>query len=249
MPEGTLNEQGLAIRSARLARGMTQSTLAEAAGISEKTVRRGEGGERLLGESLQAMCSVLGLDPTKLRSETEMNPTVETDRRRQRIRVGALTAVATLSLVAASATAVSIAKSGGGTAEAFNLTFYSNWFNILVLGFGLANALPFFRPVREVLSRVPGLPALGRRLAFLEHYGIALTFILVGYAAATVLPFAVADGWSAYLTGGEPGRVARALMVVVMAPFAAVALSAMIANSDMWPKLTERRLAGIAKAG
>ena len=249
MRDGTHTELGLAIRSTRLAKGMTQSVLAEAAGVSEKTIRRAESGERLQGETVQALCSVLGLDPANLRSEAEMDPKIEQNRRRQRIRVGTLTALATLSLVAASATAVAVARSGGGMQEASELTFRSLWFNVLVLGFGFLNALPFFKPVRHVLAKVPGLPALGRRLAFLEHYGIVMTFILVGYAAATVLPFAVADGWAAYMTGGEGMRIARAALWVAFAPFAVVGLSMMIAGSDLWAGMTERRLAGIAKAG
>ncbi len=249
MRDEALHEQGLAIRAARLGRGMTQSVLADAAGVSEKTVRRAEGGERLQGETVQALCSVLGLDPTRLRSEAEMDPKIEQDRRRQRIRVGALTAVATLSFVAASVTAVHVARAGGGAKEAMALTFDNPFFSTLLIVLGLCNTMPFFRPVRAVLAKVPGLPAFGRRIAFLEHYGLVLTFILFGYGAATVLPFAVADGWTAYITGGGAARILQAAAMVLIAPIAVGGLSAMIAGSDLWPARTERRLAAIAKAG
>jgi transcriptional regulator with XRE-family HTH domain len=50
------------IRSARMARGWSQSHLAEAAGLSKRTVMRAEGGAKVAGESLMAMGAALGVD-------------------------------------------------------------------------------------------------------------------------------------------------------------------------------------------
>jgi len=69
-------EQGLAIRGARLERRMTQAHLAGMAGVSEKTVRRAEGGDRLQADSIRAVCAALGLDASQLRTEAELRPDV-----------------------------------------------------------------------------------------------------------------------------------------------------------------------------
>lgn len=69
-------EQGLAIRGARLEKRMTQAHLAGVAGVSEKTVRRAEGGDRLQPDSIRALSAALGLDASELRTEAEMRPDV-----------------------------------------------------------------------------------------------------------------------------------------------------------------------------
>jgi len=236
---GFVNEQGLAIRQARLAKSWTQSVLADSAGISEKTVRRAEAGERIQAETVLALCAVLGLDPANLRSEAEMNPQVDTDRRRSRIRTGLLVAGTSLALFAASVTGVLVARAGGGYKEVADMTLNAPWFNALVLGFGFLNILPSFGPVR----RLPGMAALNRRMAPIEPYGLAITFMLVGYAVATLLPFAIADGWTALRTGGEGLTLARGGTAIAMTLIVVVGLSTMISGSDTWNKWAERRLA------
>ena len=70
-------EQGLAIRGARLAKRMTQAHLAGLSGVSEKTVRRAEAGERLQADSIRALCAALDLDASELRMEHELVPDLE----------------------------------------------------------------------------------------------------------------------------------------------------------------------------
>ena len=67
-------EQGVAIRAARIAMKMTQAHLAAASGVSEKTVRRAEAGDRIGPESLRSLCAALGLDATALRAERDLVP-------------------------------------------------------------------------------------------------------------------------------------------------------------------------------
>lgn len=103
-------EQGLAIRGARLERRMTQAHLAGLAGVSEKTVRRAECGDRLQADSVRALCAALGLDASELRTEAEMRPDVAAEvssalvaqaaRVRLLLRAFALSAVATGVMVA-----------------------------------------------------------------------------------------------------------------------------------------------------
>jgi len=53
---------GNAFRTARNARGWSQQHLAEAAGVSERTVKRAERGESISGESMMAISAALDLD-------------------------------------------------------------------------------------------------------------------------------------------------------------------------------------------
>ena len=76
-------EQGVAVRGARVAKRMTQAHLASAAGVSEKTVRRAENGDRIGHESLRALCAVLDLDATSLGTEAECVPDAADEARRQ----------------------------------------------------------------------------------------------------------------------------------------------------------------------
>lgn len=103
-------EQGVAIRTARIANRMTQAHLAAAAGVSEKTARRAEAGDRIGPESMRALCSVLDLDATTLSTEAECVPAAaaEADRRIAEIkrRSAFRLSVLTMSLVATSAWAV-----------------------------------------------------------------------------------------------------------------------------------------------
>ncbi len=61
--------QGEAIRAARMARNMTQAHLAVLSGVSEKTVRRIEAGDRVAADSIRSMCAAMGLDAENLRKE------------------------------------------------------------------------------------------------------------------------------------------------------------------------------------
>ena len=56
--------QGDIIRDSRTKQRMTQAMLAQAAGISSKTVVRAEAGAPLSDEVLRAICAVLGLEVT-----------------------------------------------------------------------------------------------------------------------------------------------------------------------------------------
>lgn len=240
MPQnGFVNEQGLAIRQARLAKSWTQSVLADSAGISEKTVRRAEAGERIQAETVLALCSVLGLDPANLKSEAEMNPRADIERRRSRIRTGLLVAATSVALVAASVTGVLVARAGGGYKEAADLTWNTPLFHVLVLGFGALNVLPAFR----LTQRIPGMSALNRFMAPIEPYGLAITFMIFGYVFATLLPFAIADGWTALQAGGESEKLVRGVTAAVMTLTAIAGLSMMISDNEAWAKWTERRLA------
>ena len=58
--------QAAAIRAARKAARMSQRHLAQAAGVSDRTVRRAEAGLPIAGESALALCAVLGLDVSAL---------------------------------------------------------------------------------------------------------------------------------------------------------------------------------------
>ena len=58
--------QGEAIRAARTARNMTQAHLAVLSGVSEKTVRRIEAGDRVAAESIRSMCAAMRLDAENL---------------------------------------------------------------------------------------------------------------------------------------------------------------------------------------
>ena len=58
----TTEKGGPDLRRAREARRMTQAHLAQAAGVSARTVMRAENGEDVSAESMRAICSVLGLD-------------------------------------------------------------------------------------------------------------------------------------------------------------------------------------------
>jgi hypothetical protein len=194
-----------------------------------------------------ALCSVLQLDPANLRSEAEMDPRAELARKRNRIRLTVLTACMACALVAASLTGVLVARSGGGYRDAAAITLDSFWVNAWILGFGILNAIPMFRPGRQILSRIPGLADFGRRIAFLEPYGFSITMMLVTYSMATLLPFAIADGWTAFQTGGPTGRIVTGLFTAVAAPAAAIGFSIFIANSDGWSKWTETKLARFAK--
>ncbi len=60
--------QSETIRSARQGRNMSQAALAEAARVSERTVKRAEAGHPLSPETAQALSSALGLEPGTLRS-------------------------------------------------------------------------------------------------------------------------------------------------------------------------------------
>lgn len=52
------------VRTGRESRGMSQSVLAKACGVSERTVIRVERGAQASPETVQALCSVLGISPT-----------------------------------------------------------------------------------------------------------------------------------------------------------------------------------------
>lgn len=92
------NEQGTAIRAARIAKRMTQAHLAAAAGVSEKTVRRAESGDRLQVENLRALCATLDLDAQNLRTEGEMVPGIVEEMRERMLeqRVAAIGIVSLL---------------------------------------------------------------------------------------------------------------------------------------------------------
>ncbi len=70
-------KQGEAIREARVAACMTQEHLAKAAGVSEKTVRRAERGDRISAENVMALCACLGLDAANLPLHEGIARTVE----------------------------------------------------------------------------------------------------------------------------------------------------------------------------
>ena len=53
----------------RVARGFTQARLAQAAGLNKRTVSRMERGSPVQSESLIAVCSVLGVEPSEARPE------------------------------------------------------------------------------------------------------------------------------------------------------------------------------------
>ena len=60
-------EQAAALRAARKALRMSQGHLAQAACVSDRTVRRAEAGHALTDEVMRALCSVLNLDASNLR--------------------------------------------------------------------------------------------------------------------------------------------------------------------------------------
>lgn len=68
-------EQGQALRAARAKLKMTQSILAGASGLSERTVMRAEKGRPVSAENLRSLCAVLGLDAADLvRTEASAAP-------------------------------------------------------------------------------------------------------------------------------------------------------------------------------
>lgn len=67
----TNRDRGAAIRAARKAKALTQYAVAEAAGVSEGTVRNLEKGAGTPHRAnLEAVCKVLGLDPATVGTET-----------------------------------------------------------------------------------------------------------------------------------------------------------------------------------
>jgi len=58
---------GKAIRQARVISHMSQAHLAQAAAVSESTVRRAEKGEAINAESMRALCAVLQIQPQSIR--------------------------------------------------------------------------------------------------------------------------------------------------------------------------------------
>ena len=70
---------GRAIRAERLSRNFTQAHLAALAGVSEKTIRRVEAGERIAADSVRSLCAALNLNAEELHgSGTPGEVTAET---------------------------------------------------------------------------------------------------------------------------------------------------------------------------
>ncbi len=78
----TQTDQGVAVRTARLARRLTREQLATMSGIAESDVRRAEAGARLPDKETAALCVSLGLDAGTLVAEPD-----RPDDESQRVRI------------------------------------------------------------------------------------------------------------------------------------------------------------------
>jgi len=87
--DATLAELGRRFAEARIARGMTQAELAEAAGVSKRTVERLEdGGSTQLGNLVRCLRALGSLEALeRLMPETPPNPIDLLARRQRRRRV------------------------------------------------------------------------------------------------------------------------------------------------------------------
>lgn len=188
-----VKEQGLAIRTARLAQRLTQAHLAQAAGVSEKTVRRAEQGERLQPESVRAISAILGLDATALRSEADLDPRAEEGHRREARRVERLVVAMGLSFGLSCVTAVLFQRSGVGIERAMRLMDFL-WLFLMPL-----QVASWFLPLlllRRVRSRILDWfvtsPGVARAFAWAPLYG---SFACLCAVPVTVVPAALMIPW------------------------------------------------------
>jgi transcriptional regulator with XRE-family HTH domain len=188
-----ITEQGLAIRTARLAQRMTQAHLAQAAGVSEKTVRRAEQGERLQPESVRAISAILGLDATALRSEAEIDPRAAEGHLRETRRVKRLVTAMGASFALSGVTAVLFQRSGIGLDRAMAMMDFL-WLFLLPLQVAtwFAPLLLFKRVRAHILDWFVNSKAVVRAFAWAPLYASFACFVAV---PVTLVPAALMIPW------------------------------------------------------
>jgi transcriptional regulator with XRE-family HTH domain len=195
-------EQGLAIRTARLAQRLTQAHLAQAAGCSEKTVRRAEQGERLQPESVRAISAILGLDATALRSEADLDPRAAEAHRREARKLRRLVSAMGATYLATCICAVLIQWSGIGIERAMRLTD-GLWLLLapLQVAMWVVPLLLVPRARRRFLAWFVTSRAVARAFAWAPLYA---SVACVAIVPLTVIPAALMIPW--FIDGPDPVR-------------------------------------------